>query len=59
MEPVLLTAAEHQGSKHPAELSRSKYIRLAVIEKLIRDGYPLKEITSKFNGFYGAIEPYN
>jgi len=54
-EPILLTAAEHQGNKHVKKLSRSKYIRLALIEKLFRDEYPLSEISSKFNGFRRAM----
>jgi hypothetical protein len=52
-EPILLTAATHQGSKR--KISRSKYIRYALINQLIRDGYPLKDISSKFNGFYRAL----
>ena len=32
--------------------TRSKYIRYAVIRALIADGYPLKDITDKFNAFY-------
>lgn len=54
-EPILLTGAEHQGSK--IGISRSKYIRYALINQLIRDGYPLDNITSKFNKFYRAITP--
>ena len=52
-EPLLLTAATHQGCKK--KISRSKYIRYALINQLIRDGYPLQNITSKFNDFYKAI----
>ena len=55
-EPLLLTAAEHQGKKLKKKISRSKYIRYAVINQLIRDGYPLKNITNKFNDFYRAID---
>ena len=51
MEPLLLTACEHQAKKCGAR-TRSKYIRYAVIRALIKDGYPLREISSKFDLFY-------
>jgi hypothetical protein len=50
MEPLLLTAANHQGAK--LKISRSKYIRYAVINQLIKDNYPLKNISKKFDKFY-------
>jgi hypothetical protein len=53
MEPCLLTACKHQGSK--LKISRSKYIRYAVIKKLIEDGYPLNHISNKFNMFYQVV----
>ena len=53
LEPLLATACTHQGSK--LNISRSKYIRYAVINQLIRDGYPLKAISNKFNNFYRVI----
>jgi hypothetical protein len=52
-EPVLLTAASHQGEKKG--LTRSEWIREAIIEKAIREGYPLKNISNKFNEFYRGI----
>jgi hypothetical protein len=52
-EPLLLTAAEHQGKK--LKISRSKYIRYAIIRALIADGYPLDKMSSKFNKFYQSI----
>jgi len=53
IEPLLATACIHQGGK--LKISRSKYIRYAVINQLIRDGYPLKSISNKFNAFYKGI----
>jgi len=40
----------HQGNK--LGITRSKYIRYAVIRALIQDGYPLDKITDKFQKFY-------
>ena len=51
MEPILLTACDHQAKKCGAR-TRSKYIRYAVIRALIQDKYPLNKISSKFNKFY-------
>ena len=51
MEPLLLTACEHQAEKCGAK-TRSKYIRYAVIRALIEDGYPLDKLSSKFKPFY-------
>ena len=53
MEPVLLTGCNHQAGK--LKITRSKYIRYAVINQLIRDGFPLKNISCKFNAFYKGI----
>jgi hypothetical protein len=53
MEPLLLTACTNQGQK--LKISRSKYIRYAVINQLIKDKYPLKAISNKFNKFYRGI----
>ena len=53
MEPILLSGADHQAGK--IGITRSKYIRYAVINQLIKDGYPLKDISSKFNAFYRGI----
>jgi hypothetical protein len=50
LEPILANASEHQGLK--LGISRSKYIRYAVIRSLIIDGYPLNKITDKFDKFY-------
>jgi hypothetical protein len=51
MEPILLTACEHQAKKCGAS-TRSKYIRYAVIRALIQDGYPLNKLSNKFEKFY-------
>ena len=57
MEPVLLKAAMHQGKK--ICITRSKYIRYAVINQLIADGYPLKEIVPlKYDLFYKNYEAH-
>lgn len=53
MEPILLTGCDHQGSK--LGITRSKYIRYAVINQLIKDGFPLKCKSNKFNAFYKGI----
>jgi len=50
LEPILAYGCEHQGRK--LKISRSKYIRYAVIRALIQDGYPLSRITGKFQKFY-------
>lgn len=55
-EPVLWTGAEVCGKK--IGISRSKYVRYAIINQLIRDGFPLNKLSSKFNAFYGAIATY-
>jgi hypothetical protein len=51
MEPILLTACNHQATKCGAK-TRSKYIRYAVIRALIQDGYPLKDVSKKFDKLY-------
>lgn len=53
LEPILATACSHEGKK--LKLSRSKFIRYAVIKLLIEKDYPLKDITNKFNDFYRVI----
>lgn len=53
MEPILLTGCNHQSDK--LGITRSKYIRYAVINQLIRDGFPLKAKSIKFNAFYMGI----
>ena len=53
MEPILLTGCNHQADK--LKITRSKYIRYAVINQLIRDGFPLKSISNKFNAFYRGM----
>ena len=55
MEPILLTACEHQSEKIGSK-TRSKYIRYAVIRALIEDGYPLKEVSKKFDKFYSEAK---
>ena len=49
LEKLLITACNHQGKK--LGISRSKYIRYAVINQVLCDGYPLKEFTEKFDDF--------
>jgi len=53
MEPLLLTALEHEGNK--IGISRSKMIRYACIKLLIERKYPLNHISNKFNDFYRGI----
>jgi len=50
LEPVLATGCLHQGEK--LKITRSKYIRYAVIRALIQDGYPLDKLSNKFKKFY-------
>jgi len=54
LEPLLAFASAHQATKCGAR-TMSKYIRYAVITRLIIDGYPLSAITSKFNAFYKGV----
>ena len=53
MEPVLLSGCNFQAEK--LKITRSKYIRYAVINQLIKDGFPLKSISNKFNAFYKGM----
>ena len=53
MEPLLLTGCDHQCSK--LGITRSKYIRYSVINQLIKDGFPLKAMSIKFNAFYKGM----
>lgn len=53
MEPVLLTACNHVAEK--MGITRSKFIRYAVIKLLIEKKYPLNSISNKFNAFYRGI----
>jgi len=50
LEPILSTGCQQQGIK--LKITRSKYIRYAVIRALIEDGYPLNKISNKFDKFY-------
>jgi len=50
LEPILATGCEFQGDK--LKITRSKYIRYAIIRALINDGYPLNKMTDKFQKFY-------
>jgi len=54
LEPLLATACKHEANKTKCR-TMSKYIRYAVINQLIKDGYPLKDITNKFNAFYRGV----
>jgi hypothetical protein len=51
IEPLLASACDHMAQKVGCR-TRSKYIRYAVIRALITDGYPLKNISNKFDEFY-------
>jgi len=53
LEPILATACVHQGER--IGITRSKYIRYAVINQLIKDKYPLKRMSNKFNAFYKGL----
>jgi len=55
MEPILARAASHMTSKSTCK-TRSKYIRYAVIRALIADGYPLAEVSKKFEPFQRVIQ---
>jgi hypothetical protein len=50
LEPILATGCQHQGEK--LKITRSKYIRYAIIRALIQDGYPLNKFSNKFEKFY-------
>jgi hypothetical protein len=50
VEKIIITAANHHAEK--LGLSRSKYIRYSLIEKLIRSDYPFQQFTEKFDDFY-------
>ena len=54
MEPILLNACNIMANKSGAK-TRSKYIRYAVIRALIKDGYPLNKLSTKFDKFYNKI----
>jgi hypothetical protein len=49
LEKLLITACNHQAKK--LGITRSKYGRYAIINQLLRDGYPLKEFSDKFDDF--------
>lgn len=53
LEPVLASACDHQALKEGCR-TRSKYIRFAIIRALIQDGFPLKEVSKKFDIFYNC-----
>ena len=54
LEPLLLKAGSFMGDKIGAG-SRSKYIRYALINQLIVDGYPLNSISDRYDPFYANI----
>ena len=53
MEPLLLTACDHVAGM--MGITRSKFIRYAVINMLIKKEYPLKRMSNKFNAFYRGM----
>ena len=54
LEHILRTAANHLAKKAGCR-TMSKYIRYAVINQAIRDGYPFQKFTKKFNPFYNKL----
>jgi hypothetical protein len=54
LEPLLLKAGSFMAIKIGCR-TRSKYIRYSLINQLIRDDYPLKDITDKYNKFYDKL----
>jgi len=57
LEKLLITACNHEAKKKG--ITRSKYGRSAIINQLIKDGYPLNEFTDKFNPFYKLLKNIN
>lgn len=53
LEPCLITACNCEAER--MNITRSKFIRYAVIMMLINKGYPLKRISNKFNAFYNMV----
>lgn len=53
MEPILLTACAHLGSK--TGLTRSKYIRSVIIANIKRSDFPLDRISNKFKDMQVGI----
>ena len=53
LEPVLATGCAHIAEKIGCK-TRSKYVRYAVIRALIQDGYPLNQLSDKFDRFYNC-----
>lgn len=53
MEPILLTGLNHIAEKR--NTTRSKLIREISIKFLIKNEFPLKTISNKFNSFYRGI----
>lgn len=56
MEPILLTACDHVAGK--MGITRSKFIRYAVINMPIKKEYPLKRMSNKFNAFYRGVSHF-
>jgi len=50
LEPILATGCQYQGNR--LQITRSKYVRYAVIRALIEDDYPLNKLSKKFDKFY-------
>jgi hypothetical protein len=46
-EPVLLQAMTHQAKK--IGMTRSQYIRDSMIRRVVKEGYPLGNVSPKFN----------
>ncbi len=54
LEPVLNTGCKTKGKEY--EISKSEYARLCIIRCLILDGFPLSELTNKFNEYYKMLK---
>lgn len=55
LEPLLVSAANHQAGKSGLR-TVSRYCRMAVIEKLARDGYPLSTVSPRiFRDLHRAV----
>jgi len=52
-EPILLHACNHEANK--MGITRSKFIRYAIIKLLIEKNFPLKKLSNKFNDFYKGL----
>jgi len=54
LEPVLAQAARSRAGKVGCR-TLSKYIRYAIINQVLRDGYPLETVSQKFKPFCDRV----